>query len=121
MQIGDYFCIPPILQTVVPHFGHFPFAIFVPFEVVDSFGSLISTFALHLTQYPCVAIFFSSFQLYFYKRFKNLEVLKIPMGIFTLNFGELCKIFSIPRILSHQLFHLSRDLCLQLPLNLFLN
>ena len=49
--------IPPILQTVVLQLGHFPFAILTPFAVFDSVGSFISTFALHLTQYPCVAIF----------------------------------------------------------------
>ena len=36
-----YFWIPPILQTVVPHLGHFPFAIFVPFVVKLSLGSFI--------------------------------------------------------------------------------
>ena len=40
----------------MPHFGHLPLAIFVPFFVLDSLGSWISTFALHFTQYPVVAI-----------------------------------------------------------------
>ncbi len=44
-------------QTVVPHLGHFPFIIVVPLEVCDSFASFISTFPLHLTQYPCVILF----------------------------------------------------------------
>ncbi len=48
--------MPPILQTVVPQLGHFPFAIFVPLLVKDSTGFLMSTVFLHLTQYPCVAI-----------------------------------------------------------------
>jgi len=48
-------------QTVVPHFGHFPLAIDVPLDVLDSFGSFISTFALHFTQYPCTIFDFSSF------------------------------------------------------------
>lgn len=41
-------------QTVVPHLGHFPFAIAVPLFVFVSFASFISTFCLHLTQYPVV-------------------------------------------------------------------
>ena len=55
----SYFVMPPILQTVVPHTGHFPFAIFVPFEVVDSTGFFISRCSLHFTQYPFVDIFSS--------------------------------------------------------------
>ena len=50
------YCNPPMRHTVVPQLGHVPLAILVPFFVFDSFGSLIVTFSLHLTQYPFVAM-----------------------------------------------------------------
>jgi hypothetical protein len=59
----------------VLHLGHFPFAIFVPFEVKDSTGSFISTFALHFTQYPCVAIFDL---LMVYQKMSFAMLLKLP-------------------------------------------
>jgi hypothetical protein len=55
----------------VLHLGHFPFAILVPLEVVLSTGSFMSTFALHFTQYPCVAIF-NLLVVYLKKRFSLL-------------------------------------------------
>jgi hypothetical protein len=43
---------PRILNITVPHVGHFPLMAFRPFFIVSSTASIISFFALHLTQYP---------------------------------------------------------------------
>jgi len=40
-----------ILKTFVPHFEQVPVTAGLPFFIVTSCGSLISVFALHLTQY----------------------------------------------------------------------
>jgi len=43
---------PKILYITVPQVGHLPLMAFRPFFVVTSIASVISFFALHLTQYP---------------------------------------------------------------------
>jgi len=48
---GYSFGIAPIRNTLVPHVGHVPFTAGRPFFNVVSWGSLISLFALHFTQY----------------------------------------------------------------------
>jgi hypothetical protein len=48
---GYSFGIAPIRNTFVPHVGHVPFTAGRPFFNVVSWGSLISLFALHFTQY----------------------------------------------------------------------
>lgn len=53
---------PPILNTLVPHFGQVPDVAARPFFIVTLTGFFIATFALHLTQYAVtpVAIQFTS-------------------------------------------------------------
>jgi len=41
----------PIRNSVVPHFGHLPFIAGFPFLSFTFFGSAISRFARHFTQY----------------------------------------------------------------------
>jgi len=43
-------------KTLVPQFGQVPFAAGRPFFNVTSFGSFISTFFLHFTQYAVTII-----------------------------------------------------------------
>jgi hypothetical protein len=43
---------PKILNMTVPQVGHLPFMALRPFFIVSSTASMISFFALHLTQYP---------------------------------------------------------------------
>jgi hypothetical protein len=43
---------PSILNITVPHVGHLPLMALRPFFIVSSTASVISFFALHLTQYP---------------------------------------------------------------------
>jgi len=50
---GAALALPPkILYITVPQVGHFPLIALRPFFVVTSIASVISFFALHLTQYP---------------------------------------------------------------------
>jgi hypothetical protein len=74
-------------QTVVPHLGHLPFAMFVPLDVFVSFGSFISTFCLHLTQYPCTIfppfisfLLFSKFNYHFWLLNLPIEDLILEMS-----------------------------------------
>jgi hypothetical protein len=43
---------PKILNMTVPQVGHLPLIALRPFFMVSSTASIISFFALHLTQYP---------------------------------------------------------------------
>src|SRR5436190_10751668 len=43
---------PKILNITVPQVGHLPLMALRPFFIVSSTASMISFFALHLTQYP---------------------------------------------------------------------
>ena len=43
---------PKILNITVPQVGHLPLIALRPFFIVSSTASMISFFALHLTQYP---------------------------------------------------------------------
>ncbi len=43
----------PMRKTEVPQFGQTPFTAGLPFLSVTFWGSLISMFALHFTQYAC--------------------------------------------------------------------
>src|SRR5262245_25563181 len=45
---------PPILKTLVPHFGQVPESACLPFFIVTIFGFWTSTFILSLTQYAIV-------------------------------------------------------------------
>ena len=47
---------PPILKTLVPHFGQEPLVAGLPFFSFTFFGSFISTDFLHLTQYAFVRV-----------------------------------------------------------------
>ena len=49
----------PIRQTVVPHTGHLPLVMGLPFLVTPATGSAISRFALHFTQYASIGAPFS--------------------------------------------------------------
>lgn len=44
---------------VVPHTGHVPFVAGLPFFKVTGFGSFISRFALHFTQYASMTLWTS--------------------------------------------------------------
>ena len=43
----------PILNIFVPHTGHVPWVAGLPFFMVMLFGSFISRFVRHFTQYAC--------------------------------------------------------------------
>jgi len=45
---------PPIRNTLVPHTGQIPLVAGLPFFMVILVGFLISTLALHFTQYACI-------------------------------------------------------------------
>jgi hypothetical protein len=45
----DYYALP-ILNTLVPHFGHTPCVAGLPFFIVMAFGFLISTLPRHFIQ-----------------------------------------------------------------------
>jgi hypothetical protein len=47
---------PPILNTLVPQFGHTPFFAFLPFFMVTDCSSFMVTFFLHRTQYASVIV-----------------------------------------------------------------
>jgi len=47
-------CYPPIRNTLVPHTGQTPLVAGLPFFMVILVGFLISTLALHFTQYACI-------------------------------------------------------------------
>lgn len=49
----------PIRIIVVPHTGHVPFDAGLPFFRVTLFGSFISRFALHFTQYASMNVWMS--------------------------------------------------------------
>jgi hypothetical protein len=57
--VVDYsFGIAPIRNTLVPHVGHVPFTAGRPFFSLVSWGSLMSLFSLHFTQYAVTILKF---------------------------------------------------------------
>ncbi|MBI3413846.1 MAG: hypothetical protein HY043_00790 [Verrucomicrobia bacterium] len=53
VDAGGGVALPPrILNITTPHVGHLPLMAFRPFFMTSSTPSVISFFALHLTQYP---------------------------------------------------------------------
>ena len=48
--------LPMILNMPVPHVGHVPFIALRPLAMTTSFGSFMSRFALHFTQYASTAM-----------------------------------------------------------------
>lgn len=62
-QKRRYLAFPNILNTLVPQVGHSPFMALMPFFIVISLPSLISTCFLHFMHLPLVILLTSEFVL----------------------------------------------------------